>query len=225
MDDRSPTETRADDSADVRSTDDLTQAAAGGLRWVAYARVGIEVLLLGSMVLLASLLPPAAFGIFAVVVIVQELALMMPMEGVGGALVQREEVTREHLQARPCADHRVSLVLTAYHGPLAILSVEPLVRPETEWLTIATTPYFLLGALYSLPMAVLRRHLDFRRISIIELSLNATRAVTMLCSRSSASMRRRSSSEAWRAGGQRSSWPCSSRRCRCRAGVRAPSAT
>ena len=90
MDVRSPTEAQADDSADVRSTDDLTQAAAGGLRWVAYARVGIEILLLGTMVLLARLIPPAAFGIFAVVVIVQELALMMPMEGVGGALVQRQ---------------------------------------------------------------------------------------------------------------------------------------
>ena len=50
------------------------------------------------MVVLARLIPPAAFGIFAVIVIVQELAVTMPMEGVGGALVQRKSITRDHLQ-------------------------------------------------------------------------------------------------------------------------------
>ena len=74
----------------ARSTGDLTEAAAEGLRWIAYARVIIEVLLFASAVFLARLIPPSAFGIFAVIVIVQELAVTLPMEGVGGALVQRQ---------------------------------------------------------------------------------------------------------------------------------------
>ena len=44
------------------------------------------------MVVLARLIPPAAFGMFAVVLIVQELALTLPMEGIGGALVQRRGI-------------------------------------------------------------------------------------------------------------------------------------
>lgn len=180
MDVRSPTEAQADDSADVRSTDDLTQAAAGGLRWVAYARVGIEIMLLGTMVLLARLIPPAAFGIFAVVVIVQELALMMPMEGVGGALVQRQSITREHLQGGLALSIGIGFLLAGLTVVAAILIVEPLFGRSTELLTIATTPYFLLGAIYALPISVLRRRLDFRRISILDLSMNATRAVAAL---------------------------------------------
>jgi len=101
----------------ARSTDELTQAAAEGLRWIAYARVIIEVVLFASAVLLARMMPPAAFGIFAVIVIVQELAVTMPMEGVGGALVQRPTLTREHLQVM-LQDASVNAPLLYHEEPI-----------------------------------------------------------------------------------------------------------
>lgn len=181
MDGSSPIEIPAEQQADdVRSNDDLTQAAAGHLRWIAYARAAIEIVLFGTMVFLARLLPPAAFGIFAIVAIVQELALMMPMEGVGGALVQRRSIDREHLQGGLALSSGVNLILAILTVALAILIVEPIFGRQTELLMIATTPYFLFGAIYAIPMAVLRRRLDFRRISIVELSLNASRAIATL---------------------------------------------
>ena len=45
------------------------------------ARVGTEIILLASMVVLARLIPPSAFGMFAVAIIVQELAIIVPGEG------------------------------------------------------------------------------------------------------------------------------------------------
>jgi O-antigen/teichoic acid export membrane protein len=181
MDGRSPIEAPGEQSdGSVRSNEDLTQAAAAGLRWIAYARVAIEILLLGTMVLLARLIPPAAFGIFALVVIVQELALTMPMEGVGGAIVQRREISREHLRSGLALSIAVSLALAGVTVLAAVLVVEPLFGRQAELLTIATTPYFLLGAIYALPMAVLRRRLDFRRISIIDVSQSTTRGLATL---------------------------------------------
>ncbi len=165
---------------DVLSNEDLTRAAASGLRWIAYARIAIEVVLFATMVVLARMIPPAAFGIFAVVAIAQELALMMPMEGIGGALVQRRSIEREHLQGGLALSIAVSLLLAAVTLALAVLVVRPLLGHQTEMLTIATTPYFLLGAVYAVPMAVLRRRLDFRLLSIVDLSLNATRALATL---------------------------------------------
>ena len=50
------------------------------------------------MVVLARLIPPSAFGMFAIAVIVQEIAINVPSEGVGIAIVQRRSVEREHLQ-------------------------------------------------------------------------------------------------------------------------------
>ena len=165
---------------DVLSNEDLTQAAAAGLRWIAYARMAIEVLLFATMVVLARMIPPAAFGIFAVVTIVQELALMMPMEGIGGALVQRGSIDRDHLRGGLTLSTALSFLLAAVTVLVAIIVVNPLFGHQTEMLTIATTPYFLLGAVYAVPMAVLRRRLDFRRLSVIDLSLNATRAFATL---------------------------------------------
>lgn len=176
-----PAETLESQGAEgVLSNEDLTQAAAAGLRWVAYARIAIEVVLFATMVLLARMIPPSAFGIFAVVTIVQELALMMPMEGIGGALVQRREVSRDHLRGGLALSVALSLLLAGLTVLIAVVVVGPLLGQRTEMLTIATTPYFLLGAVYALPMAVLRRRLDFRRLSVIDLALNATRALASL---------------------------------------------
>jgi O-antigen/teichoic acid export membrane protein len=181
MDERRPIERSEEPPEDgARSTADLTQAAASGLRWIAYARVAIEIVLFGAMVVLARLIPPAAFGIFAVVVIVQELAVTMPMEGVGGAIVQRRAVSRAHLQSGLALSVAIGLVLTVATVLAAVLIVGPLFGEQTELLTIATTPYFLIGAVYALPMAVLRRRLDFRRISILDVSQNLIRVLATL---------------------------------------------
>ncbi len=165
---------------DVLSNEDLTAAAAAGLRWVAYARMAIEVLLFITMVALARIVPPEAFGIFAVVTIVQELAQMMPMEGIGGALVQRRSIERDHLRGGLALSVGLGLLGAAFTALVAVVVVEPLMGRQTEMLTIATTPYFLLGAVYAVPMAVLRRRLDFRKLSLIDLVLNATRALASL---------------------------------------------
>lgn len=165
---------------DARTNAELTAAAAGGLRWMAYARVAIELAMLASMVVLARLIPPAEFGIFAVIVIVQELALTMPMEGVGSAIVQRRKVERGHLEGGLVLSLAVGMTLAALTLLLAVVLVEPLFGGRTALLIMLATPWFLLGAVHALPMAVLRRRLDFRRVSIIELAQNGVRIIAMI---------------------------------------------
>jgi PST family polysaccharide transporter len=163
-------------SGDVRTNADLTEATAGGLRWLTYARVVIELTLLGAMVVLARLIPPAQFGMFAVVLIVQELALAMPMEGVGSAIVQRRSIGREHLQAGLALSLLVGAVLAGLTVLVATFVVAPAIGDETAALVLLATPWFLLGAVYAVPSAVLRRRLDFRRMTILDLTMTASRA-------------------------------------------------
>jgi lipopolysaccharide exporter len=165
---------------EVRSNSELTEAAASGLRWITHVRIITEVTLLGSMILLARLIPPAEFGIFAVVVIVQELALTMPMEGIGGALVQRRSIAREHLQGGLVLSIAVGLCLVAATLLMAVVVVAPLFGDRTASLVMLATPWYMLGALYALPVAVLRRRLDFRRLSIIDLGLYVSRALVTI---------------------------------------------
>ena len=79
---------------DSRTNEELTETTASGLRWVTLARIATELLLVASMIALARTIPPGAFGMFAVAVIVQELAVNVPSEGVGSALVQRRSIER-----------------------------------------------------------------------------------------------------------------------------------
>lgn len=169
-----------DKTGDVRSNEELTAAAAGGLRWMSYVRIVVELGLLGSMIVLARLIPPAEFGVFAVVIIVQELALTMPMEGIGSALVQRKTVDREHLQGGMVLSLGVGIILALLTLAAAPTIIAPVLGHRTAELLMLATPYYLLGGAYAVPVAQLRRRLDFRRLSIIDLTLNLTRGAATI---------------------------------------------
>jgi lipopolysaccharide exporter len=164
--------------SDVRTNEELTEATAAGLRWIGLARVVTELLLLGSMVVLARLIPPSAFGMFAVAVIVQELAITVPSEGVGSALVQRRSIGREHLQSGLALGLLIGVFLAAVTLVLAAVVVRPVFGSETAWLLVMTTPLYLVAGIAAPPCAVLRRRLDFRRLSVLDLTNSAVRSVT-----------------------------------------------
>jgi len=166
------------EAPDVRSSDELTVATASGVKWITLVRVVSEILLLGSMILLARLLPPSAFGMFAVVVIVQELAVNVPSEGVGSAIVQRRSVKREHLQGGLALSLLVGTGLAAVTLVVAKLIVAPVFGAETADLVALTTPWFLLGAIVALPMTVLRRRLAFGRLALLAFTQSTVRAGT-----------------------------------------------
>jgi PST family polysaccharide transporter len=166
--------------SDVRTNAELTEASASGLRWVGVARVCIELLLLGSMVVLARLIPPSAFGMFAIAVIVQELGSTIPSEGVGTALVQLRRVDREHLQAGMAFGLLTGIGFAVLTLVAATVVVRPIFGGPTADLVAVSTVWFLLGAVAAGPTAVLRRKLDFRRLSLLDLANTLVRTVTCL---------------------------------------------
>ncbi len=166
--------------SDVRSNEDLTRAVSGGLRWITYARIGVEISLLAGMVALARLIPPAAFGMFALVLIIQELALTLPMEGIGGALVQRRTIGKRHLEAGMSLSLALGVVLALVALLAAHVIVDPVFGHETASLVMLATPWFLIGALFAVPTAVMRRKLEFGRMSLIDLTMTTTRAITSI---------------------------------------------
>lgn len=160
----------------ARSNEELTEATARGLRWVTYGRLITEVLLLVSMVVLARLIPPSAFGMFAIAVIVQELAINVPSEGVASAIVQRDKVDRAHLQGGFALALLIGAALTIIGLVLCVVLVDPIFGHETAEMVAWTTPWFLLGATVALPQAMLRRDLDFRKLSMLTLAQSAGRS-------------------------------------------------
>ena len=165
---------------DVRTPEELTVATASGVRWITLVRVVTEFLLLASMIVLARLIPPSAFGMVAVAVIVQELAVNVPSEGVGSALVQRREVERAHLEGGLAFSLLAGAVLALVTLVVAHFVVRPLFGGETAVLVALTTPWFLLGAIVALPMTVLRRRLAFGRLATLALTQAVVRAATSI---------------------------------------------
>lgn len=165
---------------DVRSVEDLTEATASSLRVMTYVRIVVELVLLGSMVVLARLISPEQFGMFAIVVIVQELAMGMPMEGVGGALVQRTSIDRRHLQAGMLLSLGVGLLLTVATLLIAVTLVHGAYGAKTAFLVEIATPWYLVCAAYAVPTALLRRRLDFARLSRLDLANNVMRSIVSI---------------------------------------------
>jgi lipopolysaccharide exporter len=155
------------------SDDSLTQSqirekALRGLRWIVIARPLAEVILLGSTVVLAHLISPAEFGRFAVAAIAGSVAVI-PLAGVAAALVQRPELTREHMQAGFALALLIGLGLVALTIVAATAVVLPLYGARTAELVRLASPLCFVVAVGAVPSAMLQRRLAIRRTSVIEL--------------------------------------------------------
>ena len=124
---------------DTRTNEELTEVdGRAGCAGSRSARIVTELLLLGSMVVLARLIPPSAFGMFAVAVIVQELAINVPSEGVGErARAAPDASSARHLQAGlalELGDRRASARVP--RSLVLALVVDPLFGAETAALLV-----------------------------------------------------------------------------------------
>ena len=158
---------------------ELRSTALRGLRWTVIARPTTELILLGSMVVLAHLVSPAEFGRYAIAAIVQDLALI-PLAGVGVALVQRSTVAREDLQAGFALGIVTGLVLVALTLLAAAVIVEPIFGGRTAVLVRLSAPLCLVVAVTTTSSAVLQRRLAFRRLSILDVTNSSVRAAASI---------------------------------------------
>jgi O-antigen/teichoic acid export membrane protein len=164
-------------TSEPESRPDLGEAAAHGVRWSAISRPAIEVLQLGSMIILARLVVPGEFGRFAVATIAIEIASLVVGTGLGNAIVQRATADRRHLQAASALALVIGVAMTVATLLLAHFVIPPVFGSRTGELTLLLTPICLLSAIGTVPMALLRRRMAFRRLSMIEIGATAARVL------------------------------------------------
>jgi O-antigen/teichoic acid export membrane protein len=160
--------------------DELREAAAHGIRWSAIARPTVEVLQLGSIVILARLIVPAEFGRYAIALIAQEVAYLMVAGGLSSALVQRKTVDREHLQTGMALGVLAGFALAALTLIAATVIVGPVFGERTAFFVRLMAPLCLVSALSTVPTATLRRRMAFRRLSEIEVLSTVARVVVCI---------------------------------------------
>jgi PST family polysaccharide transporter len=114
---------------------------------------------------LARLLVPADFGLVALSLVFIEFARLLEDQGCGAAIVQRQDVTKGHLDTAfwmsVAAGVCLSGLLVALAGPIASLVGSPDLAPVLMALSLVV----LIGAPSSTAIAVLRRGFGFRRLA------------------------------------------------------------
>lgn len=116
----------------------------------------------GVGVLLARLLPPAAFGLIALAMVVTGFASSVSDLGLGAAVVQRRDLTERHLRVSFTTSMLMALGLTLVLVALSPFSAPLLRDPAVPAVLRAEAVIFLFGGLGSTARAVLRRDLRFQ---------------------------------------------------------------
>jgi O-antigen/teichoic acid export membrane protein len=136
---------------------------ARAVSWMGAGHVLSQVLWLGSLVVLAALLPPKAFGSLASGLVLVNLAGLIVDAGTRGSIVSAPSLTR--------ADLRGSLALTIAVGAVATLAIVALAGPMTDAFAEGGDPAVirvlaigvLLYAAGIVPLALLQKRLRFER--------------------------------------------------------------
>lgn len=144
----------------------LQRRTARGATWALVDNWGRQLLQLAVFVVLARLLVPEDFGLVALAMVFVMLVALFVDQGLGDAIIQRRQLTHEHLDTAFWAALALGLLMTVAGVllaiPIAALLNEPRLQPVLQGLSLV----FIFTAFASVPMGVLRREMRFRSLAI-----------------------------------------------------------
>lgn len=146
----------------------VAESAKRGIAWTLSSNLLIQTISFAVGVVLARLVPPADFGVFAITGIFSGLAATISNMGLGSALVRRKEITEAHcrsmLAANLVSSGTIVLVLTLLAPWVGRYFKNPLATP----VLMLVAWNFLINAVSSVSFSLSSRALRFRLIAQIE---------------------------------------------------------
>ena len=137
----------------------------GPLVWAYALTVGRFGITAGVTIVMAAFLDPRAYGVMALAMVWVSFAQGLALYGPAQAVIQREDVTSRHFDAAFWVAIGVASVETVLFVALAPLWAATNDAPDLVYVCWAIAPAILLNALVVVPDAILRRRLEFRRLS------------------------------------------------------------
>lgn len=136
----------------------------------------------GSSVLLARLLTPHEFGIYAIAVAAQGILQVFVMFSVGSYLIRQDQVDQQVLASTFTINAVISLVLSGVMVGLSFIAAPLLGAAEAGSVLrlLAITP--LIGILIFRPATMLQREMAFQTISIVQFFNVLVASITTLTS-------------------------------------------
>jgi len=143
--------------------------------------VALQVIVLGGDVSLRRKLSPSDFGLFAIVQFTLTFFTLFGDAGLGGALIQtKDEPTQRQLSSIWAFQmlFALAIVLAIWFSAPLIFFVWPDVSQSAVWLVRALSIGLLLTACRTVPMLLMERHLQFGRLSALDVVLSVSFYVT-----------------------------------------------
>jgi teichuronic acid exporter len=158
----------------------LRAQAVKSAAWYGVTRLWSQLLSWGVSILLARLLMPADYGLFAIALSITMLLELLQDFGLGTALVQRQDLARAQINAVFWVVMASSLTITAWTflaaGALGAFYTEP----QLTWVLRVLCLTFLLNSLGMVPFSLLTRALNLRHRSLADVTGSTAGAVTSL---------------------------------------------
>jgi len=145
--------------------DTLLRSGASGVLWQGLAQVVGKLVVLATTIVLARLLAPEAFGLVTLSLVLITYAEAFADAGVAQALVYLPR-TRAILRAAMAASVVAGVVLMLSAMAAAPLMAQLFSRPEVTPLARLLAVSLLASSLAALPESLLRRDLQFRRLTV-----------------------------------------------------------
>lgn len=138
--------------------------------WYGVTRLWGQLLSWGVSIVLARLLMPADYGLFAIALSITMLVEMLQDFGLGTALVQRQDLTRPQINAVFWTVVTSSLVITSATFLAAEWIAAFYAEPSLAWVLRVLCLTFLLNSLGMVPYSLLTKALNLRHRSMADVS-------------------------------------------------------
>lgn len=149
---------------------DLREKTVSGVAWTGIGQAGRQVIILIANVIMSRLLTPRDFGLMATAVIFSNFAFIISEQGLLVALVQRKEVSEEHLSSTFWFNAAVGVALAAVFTALAPVLARVYGEPNLAPVMRIISAMFVIYPVGMVHKALLTRRLEFRAVALSEMA-------------------------------------------------------
>lgn len=147
----------------------IARQAFKGASWLALFKLFSQVFSWTITILIARILLPEEYGLYAMAFLITGYAEMFRSLGLGAAIIQRQSINNYELSSIFWFSIFVSVVFAILCFPIAYLSAylfdEPRIIPLTESISLL----FIFSGLQIVPTSLLRKEMEFKKLGILEL--------------------------------------------------------
>jgi len=149
-------------------SDNIGKKTRSSLYWNLSFKIPYEAFRFGVSIIVARLLDPKDFGIVSIATMIIFYSNTLTNLGFKSALVQRKEITDEHISSVFTADLTISVFMTCLFYFLAPAIAAFFHSPESLPVIRVMSLIFVITTFYDLPYTLFRRELDFKVITIVD---------------------------------------------------------